>query len=218
MHRAMNEDEIAQFLRAQPQFFDRHPDLLESVMVPHPHGGRAIPLAERQILGLREKVRLLEGKLGELIRYGEDNEAISEKVHRLSLALLGAPDHAASVQALYFHLREDFAVPRVALRLWNKSLPEGAAEGAEVEAALRDHAESMAGPLCGPAAANPFMGWFDGAQAHVRSLALVPLGQTRVFGMLVLGSEDPRRFYPEMGTLFLRRIGELVAAALASRL
>jgi len=120
MHRAMNEDEIAQFLRAQPQFFDRHPDLLESVMVPHPHGGRAIPLAERQILGLREKVRLLEGKLGELIRYGEDNEAISEKVHRLSLALLGAPDHAASVQALYFHLREDFAVPRVALRPMEK--------------------------------------------------------------------------------------------------
>lgn len=214
----MNEEEIAQFLRAQPQFFDRHPELLESIMVPHPHGGRAIPLAERQILGLREKVRLLEGKLGELIRYGEDNDAISEKVHRLSLALVGTRDYAASVQALYFHLREDFAVPRVALRVWGKDLPDGAAEGLEVEAALRDHAESMAGPLCGPAAASPFLAWFEGTQAHVRSLALVPLGQTRAFGLLVLGSEDPQRFYAEMGTLFLRRIGELVAAALASRL
>jgi hypothetical protein len=214
----MNDEEIAQFLRAQPQFFDRHPELLESIMVPHPHGGRAIPLAERQILGLREKVRLVEGKLGELIRYGEDNNAISEKVHRLSLALVGTRNFAASVQALYFHLREDFAVPRVALRLWGKSLPDGAAEGLEVEAALRSHAESMAGPLCGPAAASPFLAWFDDAQAHVRSLALVPLGQTRAFGLLVLGSEDPQRFYAEMGTLFLRRIGELVAAALASRL
>lgn len=214
----MNEEEIARFLKAQPQFFDRHPELLEAIMVPHPHGGRAIPLAERQILGLREKVRLLEGKLGELIRCAEDNDAISEKVHRLSLALLGPRDFAASAQALYFHLREDFAVPHVALRVWGKSLPEGAPEGIEVEAALRDHTEGMAAPLCGPAAASPFLAWFDGAQAHVRSLALVPLGQTRAFGLLALGSEDPRRFYAEMGTMFLRRIGELVAAALASRL
>lgn len=214
----MNEEEIAQFLRTQPQFFDRHPELLESVMVPHPHGGRAIPLAERQILGLREKARLLEGKLGELIRCAEDNDAISEKVHRLALALVGTRDFAASVQALYFHLREDFAVPHVALRFWGKPLPDGAAEALEVEAALREHAESMAGPYCGPAASSPFLAWFGGAQAHVRSLALVPLGQTRAFGLLVLGSEDPQRFYAQMGTLFLRRIGELVAAAVASRL
>ena len=32
--------------------------------------------------------------------------------------------------------------------------------------------------------------------------------------MLALGSEDAQRFYPEMGTLYLRRIGELVSAAL----
>ena len=35
------------------------------------------------------------------------------------------------------------------------------------------------------------------------------------FGILVLASEDPQRFYPEMGTLYLARIGELVAAALS---
>jgi uncharacterized protein YigA (DUF484 family) len=52
----------------------------------------------------------------------------------------------------------------------------------------------------------------------VRSVALVPLGQTRAFGLLAFGAEDPQRFYPEMGTLFLRRIGELIAGALAARL
>jgi hypothetical protein len=214
----MNADDVARFLRAHPQFFDQHPELLESIYVPHPHGGRAIPLAERQLLGLREKVRLLEGKLGELIQFGEENDAIGEKVQRLALALIAARDFAATAQALYFHLREDFAVPHVALRLWGRGVPGGAPEGAPVDEALRDRIESLGGPQCGPAAASPFLACFRDAQEHVRSLALVPLGQTRAFGLLALGSEDPQRFFAEMGTLYLRRIGELTAGALTARL
>jgi hypothetical protein len=87
-----------------------------------------------------------------------------------------------------------------------------------VDNASRATIEAMGAPQCGAAAGNPFVGWFGDAQEHIRSLALVPLGQTRSFGLLVFGSEDPQRFYAEMGTLFLRRIGELVAGALAARL
>ena len=129
-------------------------------------------------------------------------------MHRLSLALLGAKDAPAGKQALHFHLREDFAVPHVALRLW---------AGDEVPAQLRDKAESMGAPQCGAAAGSPFLGWFGEAADHVRSIALIPLGQTRTLGLLALGSEDPQRFFAEMGTLYLRRIGELTAGALAAR-
>ena len=213
----MDENEVAQFLRSHPQFFDENPQLPETIMVPHPHGGRAIPLSERQILSLREKLRLLEARLAELLRFGEDNDAIGEKVHRLTLALVGAKDFAASAHALYFHLREDFAVPHVALRVWSKPIAEGAPEGSPVDADLRDKAETMGAPLCGPAAGNPFLPWFREAQEHIRSVALIPLGQTRTIGLLALGSEDPQRFYAEMGTLYLRRIGEIAAGALAAR-
>ena len=218
----MDPKEVAQFLKSNPQFFDQNPQLLEAIYVPHPHGGRAIPLTERQIVSLREKVRLLEAKLGEFVRFGEDNDAIGEKVHRLSLALLGACDFASTAHALYFHLREDFAVPHVALRVWGKSLPAGTdvdtLEGSPVEAELQDKAETMGAPQCGPAAGNPFLPWFREAQEHIRSMALVPLGQTRTIGLLALGSEDPQRFFPEMGTLYLRRIGELCAAGVTARL
>ena len=214
----MNPDEVAQFLRAHPQFFDQHPELLESIQVPHPYGGRAIPLAERQTVALREKAKVLEAKLAELIQFGEENDAISEKVHRLSVALAGARDFPALTRSLYFHLREDFAVPHVALRIWGKSVPADFEEAAKVSDPQRQHAEAMGSPQCGAAAGNPALAWFREAAEHVRSMALVPLGQTAIFGLLALGSEDPKRFFPEMGTLYLRRIGELCAAGVTARL
>jgi uncharacterized protein YigA (DUF484 family) len=214
----MNSEDIARYLRTHPQFFDQHPELLESINVPHPYGGRAIPLAERQTVALREKLKVLEGRLAELLQFGEENDAISEKVHRLSVALAGARDFPALAATLYFHLREDFAVPHVALRVWGKSVPADFDEAQPVEEAQRLHAGVMAAPQCGPATGNPFVRWFGEAAEHVRSVALVPLGQTTVFGLLALGSEDAKRFYPEMGTLYLRRIGELCAAGVTARL
>jgi uncharacterized protein YigA (DUF484 family) len=214
----MNADDIARYLRTHPQFFDQHPELLESISVPHPYGGRAIPLAERQTVALREKLKLAEGKLAELLQFGQENDAISEKVHRLSVALAGAKDFPALAASLYFHLREDFAVPHVALRVWGKSVPADFDEAQAVDEAQRQHAATMGAPQCGPAGGNPFLSWFREAGEHVRSMALVPLGQTAVFGMLALGSEDPKRFFPEMGTLYLRRIGELCAAGVTAKL
>jgi len=214
----MNNDDLARFLRANPQFFEQNPELLESLHVPHPHGGRAIPLAERQTVALREKARVLEGRLGELISNAAQNDAISEKVHRLAVALVGARDFPALARSLYFHLREDFAVPHVALRIWGKSVPVDFEEAAAVDAAQKEQATMMGAPQCGPAQSNLFSAWFGDAAEHIRSHALVPLGQTTVFGLLALGSEDPKRFYPDMGTLYLRRIGELCAAGVTARL
>lgn len=214
----MNADDLARFLRANPGFFDQNPELLESLHVPHPYGGRAIPLAERQTVALREKLRALEARLAELIRFGEENDAISEKVHRLAVALVGARDFPALVRSLYFHLREDFAVPHVALRVWGKAVPVDFDEASPVDEAQRRFADTLGGPHCGAAAGNPFAACFGEAAQHVRSIALVPLGETALFGMLALGAEDPKRFYAEMGTLYLRRIGELCAAGVSARL
>jgi uncharacterized protein YigA (DUF484 family) len=214
----MNADDLARFLRANPQFFDQNPELLETIHVPHPYGGRAIPLAERQTVALREKAKQLEGKLAELIKFGEENDSISEKVHRLAVALVGARDFPALARSLYFHLREDFAVPHVALRVWGKAVPADFDEAGEVDPKQREQASLMGAPQCGPAQGNLFTPWFGDASEHIRSLALVPLGQTTIIGLLALGSEDPKRFYPEMGTLYLRRIGELCAAGVTARL
>jgi uncharacterized protein YigA (DUF484 family) len=109
-------------------------------------------------------------------------------------------------------------VPHVVLRVWGKSVPVDFPEAEAVSEPQRRHAETMSVPQCGSAPGNLFAAWFRDASDHVRSVALVPLGQTTVFGLLALGSEDPQRFFPEMGTVYLRRIGELCAAGVTARL
>src|SRR5688572_24498421 len=100
----MTPDSVLNYLKQNPEFFDEHADFLATIFTPHPHGGRAISISERQVLTLREKGKQLEGKLRELIEFGEENDAISEKLHRLTLALVGARDAETVIEALYFHL------------------------------------------------------------------------------------------------------------------
>src|SRR3954468_1972690 len=114
----MTPDAVVTYLKQHPEFFEEQADFLATVMIPHPHGGRAIPISERQILTLRDKSKQLEDKLRELIVFGEENDAISEKVHRLTVALVGARNIEAVLAALHFNLREDFTVPHTVLRLW----------------------------------------------------------------------------------------------------
>src|SRR5690554_3501847 len=111
----MNPEAIAQYLRDHPEFLVEHSDVFVEVTVPHPHGGQAISLAERQLHALRDKIRLLESKLAELIRFGEENDEIGAKLHRLVLALIAAEQFPALHQAVLHSLQEDFRVPHVAM-------------------------------------------------------------------------------------------------------
>jgi hypothetical protein len=95
----MKADDIARYLQDHPQFFEDYHDLLAQLYVPHPHGGRTISITERQILTLREKAKALELKLAELLRFGEDNDLISTRVHALSVALMTAGSFEAVMNA-----------------------------------------------------------------------------------------------------------------------
>jgi uncharacterized protein len=214
----MNADDVARYLKSNPGFFEQYADQLAQITVPHPHGGRAIPLSDRQMLALRDKNRVLEGKLTDLLQFGEENDTLTGRVHRLAISLLWAHGVDSCVSALYTSLRDDFQVPHVAIRLWRGSgeTPEFKA----VSAGLHEQVMNLTRPYCGmnPGGANPMLetDWFDVGPEHIRSVALIPLGpRSDVFGVLVLASEDAKRFYPEMGTLFLERVGELTTAAVA---
>jgi uncharacterized protein YigA (DUF484 family) len=215
----MKAEEVAAWLKEHPEFFEHYAEMLAEIPIPHPHGGRAVSISERQILALRERAKQLEGKLREVIQYGEQNDAISDKVHRLSLALLAAADIRGVLNAVYLNLREDFAVPNVALRLWRGDGRAGLPEFGPVSEATRAFAASLGHPYCSARAIVDTAGLFGEAASHLRSFSYVPLREhEETFGLLALASEDPQRFYPEMGTLFLRRLGELIGAAILRHL
>ncbi len=201
----MKSEDIARYLQDHPEFFEQNSEMLAEINLPHPHGGRTISLSERQMLTMRDRVKSLEKKLRELLEFAKENDSLQLKVHQFNCALFG-PHDRATLQSLVAHnLNEIFAVPHVALHLWRDEPPS-----AEVLAFTDEHAL----PVCTHHAVADTLEWFGESGNHLRSFAYLPLranGQT--IGLLVLGSEDKERFYPEMGTVFLQRIAETLGSA-----
>lgn len=210
---ALRSEEVAHYLERHPEFFEEYSEMLAKMTIPHPDGGRAIPIVERQILSLRKKNRALESKLKDLIGFAEENDSIAQRVHRIADSLLRAQSLEALLHSFYFNLREDFAVPHAALRIWGTSQAHALPEFAPLNEKTRAEAESLAHPLCGAHALDAK--WFGENEKHLRSFANVPLKDEKLRGLLVLASEDPQRFYPEMGTVYLKRLGELLSASIS---
>ena len=63
----INADRVARYLQANPTFFNRYPDLVRSLEIPHVNGA-AISLWERQISTLREDYEKLKARFDEFFR------------------------------------------------------------------------------------------------------------------------------------------------------
>ncbi|PIV88443.1 MAG: DUF484 domain-containing protein [Hydrogenophilales bacterium CG17_big_fil_post_rev_8_21_14_2_50_63_12] len=207
-------EQINEFLKLNPDFFLGHPELLTEITVPHPYSGQAISLGERQVLALRDKSRGLEIKLREFIQFAEENDAIGDKLHKLSLDLMRAKTLDAALQSFYLRLSESFSVPHTALRIWTANAPD-MPEFAKVSVDIQVLVEGLSQPQCGPDVPEEVRAWFGEVGAHQKSFALAPLKEGNLTGLMVLASEDSKRFYPEMGTLYLTWLAELGGAACA---
>lgn len=212
----VTEKDIAEFLIQTPEFFERHADLLASVRLVSPHGGRAVSLQERQAEMLREKIKVLELRFMELMRHGNDNMLLHERMQNWVLQLLFATEPGHLPTALVRGLCSEFDVPQAALRLWDLGESHaGAPFAAPVSDAVRQLAESLATPYCGVNSGFEPVQWLDDPAAAA-SLVLLPMRVgTSVFGLLVLASPDASRYQATMGTDFLERLAELSSAALA---
>jgi len=213
----ITETDIANFLAASPGFFERHAELLGTIQLTSPHGQRAVSLQERQMEMLRDKIKGLERQIVEMIRNGQDNVAIADKLHRWTRALMLTANAADLPAVLVSELQHQFQIPQAAIRVWGgaevfSTLPFAGAIGDDV----KTFASSLSTPYCGVNTGFEAVQWLE-APAQALSIALIPLhheSQRDAFGLLVLASPDPTRYSADMGTDFLARIGEVASAAL----
>jgi uncharacterized protein len=219
MTNQLDSGSIADYLLDHPHFFVEHAELLGRIRLTSPLLGRAISLQERQMEILREKIRVQELHMADLLRIAQENDEITNKFQAWTRALLLARNTADLPGTLTTQLQSIFNVPQVTLRTWNLAAQytKNTWFSAPVSEDARIFANGLTTPFCG--ANNDFeaAGWLLDAST-VKSLALLPLrtgAAPEAFGLLVLGSSDPARFSAEMGTAFLARIGETASAALA---
>ena len=217
----ITEDDIANYLANTPDFFQRHAELLATVQFTSPHSHRAVSLQERQAEMLREKIKLLEQRIMEMIRNGNENVMLSDKILRWARSLFLTTNLVDLPLEIVQEIKDQFAVPQVGLRLWgvaDEFADLGFVQGVSDDAKV--FASSLTEPFCGLNTGFEAVSWLEDAH-NVSSLALIPLrsgvagSSAPAFGMLVLASSDAQRFNSGMGTEFLARIGELASAALS---
>lgn len=212
----MTPEDVVQYLNDHPDFFNEYAELLTDMRVPYPQENKVVSLQERQVIAVRDKNKILQDKMLELISFGEENDAIGEKMHRLTIALLTSLDFNDFLNSLDYSLREDFVVPDFVMRLWGLNCQgKSYDELSEVSADIHAIAESLTQPYCGNHVAEAVKDLFGGVKVHLKSFSMVPLTTTHTIGLLVLASPELERFYADMGTLHLKRLGELISASIA---
>ncbi|AKK66520.1 DUF484 family protein [Xanthomonas translucens] len=208
--------EIAAWLRRHPAFLKQFPDLALTLVVPRDDGPTA-SLASYQLEVLRDKNRELSRRLSELAGNAQVNERLAVRTHQLTLALMRQTSAADSVRAMAASLQEDFQGDLVSIVLlrplpgleqapWLQILTQDDPRLAPFRDCLKDGE-----PICGRLQPEKQALLYAERIEQVQSTALLPLPGV---GLLAVGSRDPNRFYPGMGTLFLRMMGESLTVAL----
>ncbi len=208
--------EVAAWLRRHPGFLKQFPDLALTLVVPRDDGPTA-SLASYQLEVLRDKNRELSRRLAELAANAQVNERLAVRTQQLTLALMRQTNAADTLRAMAASLEEDFAgdlVRIVSLRPvagleqapWLQVIAAGDSKLAVFHDCLQDGE-----PICGRLQLEKSELLYGERVGEVASSALLPLPG---IGLIAVGSFDANRFYPGMGTLFLRMMGEALATAL----
>jgi len=213
----MDSNSVADYLSEHAHFFEEHPDLLSRIKLTSPLGGRTLSLQERQMEVLRDKIKLMEMRMADLMRIALENDVITQKFQDWARSLLLARNDVDLAHTLISGLQTTFAVPHATLRMWGVAEPFAHTWfAAPVSEDSKIFSTGLSAPFCGKNMDFEAASWLEDAPS-IESLALLPLrahGASEAFGLLVLGSPDPGRFTAEMATDFLVRIGDTASAAL----
>jgi uncharacterized protein YigA (DUF484 family) len=212
---------VANYLRRHPDFLSEFPDVLESLQLNH-ESGTASSLIERQVGQLRKKNRELSQQLSRMMQVASENEQLMSRLHQLTLELTAIDDSGAFFRHLERSLLEDFRADVLRIYLFDCKFANLVND--EVHTVDRSderlqqfqvHLEKSQ-TVCGRFGESKLNFLFGAKARWVQSTALVPLGEKGVDGIMAIGSSDPARFYPGMGTLFLDLLADVISSSLGN--
>lgn len=224
------EEAVARYLEDNPDYFQRYPDALAALNVQHSGALGAVSLIERQVQVLRDQKQGVSQQLRELLSIARENDVLAERLHRFALAMIDSASLDDVLGTARDMLRQQFKLDAVVILL--KAASNRLAGRSEFvdpldrrfDELLRQlqtgdgagPAARVSKPVCGAAHGIDTMTYLFAAQAsQIRSTAIVALSGTDVNAIMCLGSADPVRFHPHMGTVYLARLGELLMAGIA---
>jgi len=213
---ALNAESVAQYLLDHPDFILSHPDVLACLHLPHESGG-AVSLIERQVDQLRERNEQQKSQLNQQVRVARDNEVLMSRLHDLTLELMTMGELGAFFDRIAEVMLEELEADVLNITLYTHEVQ--VAEKTPVftiardDAALEPVSEELekAESRCGRLNRNKLDALFPSHAKWVQSVAVVPIDD---LGFLAIGSSDPARFYPGMGTLFLEMLAKVIQTRL----
>lgn len=212
----ITENTISEYLRDNPDFFNKHPDILAELKIPHDHGN-AVSLVERQVAVLREQNQQTRKRLHELIEIARQNEELARRMHQLALTLMDADDPKDIFKTLYENLKKNFHADRAVIRLFaNPAFVDTFAtdEFAGKETAEQSLFKSIIEkrmPLSGRMKRQQQVFLFGDDGDQIASSVMVPLHGDGWGGILSIGSFDAERFQAGMGVELLANLGEILS-------
>lgn len=213
----IHEEDVANFLNCNREFFHVFPNLLDELSIPHPETGRAVSLLERQIYQLRKQRDELQVEVDTLINIAGENGQLLNKIKEFTKGLMASRGEQAAVDCILQEMQRRFDVEEVALVTWE--MPAISLHGMMQLGISQTWAETLKAslrpqePACGLLEDHWQKGLFH-TDKPMHSVCLLPLGEDRVWGVLALGSTTDR-FHPNLGTYFLRIMAEMITARLS---
>lgn len=212
-------DAVAEYLRDHPDFFEGREALLADMLLPHGSGG-TVSLVERQLGILRERNSDMRGRLDELVRTARTNHRIFERTLEISASLLDATDEADAARRFLDGLRSGFEVDSAHLLAIDRGgLAPAVADAmpTTTEAEAREVVGNLMRPgriVCGLLREKELRFLFGESGQLVASAAVMPVELRGGMLLIALGSADADHFTPDMGTLFIRFLGDALGQLL----
>ena len=212
----ITEGMVAEYLKSNLDFFNKRPDVLTEINIPHQHGS-AVSLVERQVAVLREQNELSRKRLHELIEIARQNEELARRMHQLALTLMDADDPKDIFNTLYENLKKNFRADRVVVRLFANpafvdSFPTAEFAGKDIqEQSLFKSIIEKRLPLSGRMKRQQQVFLFGDDGDQIASSVMIPLHGEGWGGIMSIGSFDAERFQPGMGVELLANLGEVLS-------